>query len=75
MIGVVAMVEFIQNMSSTELTAFGYSDLGIYSKDSNELKKLIMEATIKNKYDLILLKLNKSDDNLIFRAFKKNNHN
>lgn len=56
------MVEYTTNKSIAELSAFGHKNLGVYKRDSIELKDIIMKATVKNKYDLILLRLTGLDN-------------
>lgn len=61
------MVEYTATMTPNEIKAHGYADIGIYETKSKEFQKLIVDATIKNRYDIVFLILTES----IFQAFKR----
>lgn len=62
------MVEFTKVKRVDELRGFGYKNLGIFLKDDKGLNKLIFNATVKNKYDLLIVVL---EDKKIYHVFLK----
>lgn len=63
------MVEYTSTKTSSELSSYGYKELGIYHNNSKELNDLIIKATIKNKIDLFLIVLDKTKE--IYQVFLK----
>lgn len=63
------MVEYTKVMSRKDIEARGYKDTGYAESGSKDIISLIMEATVENKFDLILRILD--EEGHIFQIFKK----